>query len=132
MPIEQAREAASRSSPGNGDLANPASWTIDTWNACGKESLVLEKVQVLPRLLDRIVNRTSRASARRAGKRSPSLKVDSKVKLAQPGIKGCMNNLPRIVQAESMGKERVRVLPENVQSNLRTARDSPTANGEVP
>src|SRR5271166_4149215 len=73
--LEQQREPGTRPSPRRGDLAHPALRTAHARHASVQQRAMLEEVQMPPRLVLRVVNRTTLASALRAGEPAPTRKI---------------------------------------------------------
>src|SRR5208283_4121154 len=69
------REPGTRPSPRRGDLAHAAFRTTHARHSSVHERAMLEEVQMPPRLVLRVVNRTTLASALRAGEPAPTRKI---------------------------------------------------------
>jgi hypothetical protein len=93
-----------------------------------QEGLVLEEVQVTPRLLRRVVDLATGGVALRASEARAPLEIDAQLKAPLTGIEGRPHHPPRLAQPQ----RRLKQLDISHRPRLRTPAPKPTRNSEGP
>ena len=96
--LEQQREPGTRPSPRRGDLAHPAVRTAHSRHTRVQQRAMLEEVQMPPRLVLRVVNRATLASALGAGEPAPARKIHMQIEPPVLDRKLATRHRPRRLQ----------------------------------
>jgi len=99
--FEQEREAGAGPCPWHGDEAHAVVGAVDARDTRVQEGLVLEEIEVAPRLLHRVMHRAVGLAALGAGKAAAGLEVDLDVEPLLVGVEFGVRHHPRRHQAES-------------------------------
>ena len=108
--LKQEREPAAGPCPRNANKVYATVCTSHPRNTGMEITFMLEKVEMAPFLVDRIMHRAPRRLARRAGEARSTHEINPDIELPDLRAEFYLGAVPRLVQAQSQGEEVDRLL----------------------